>query len=109
MARERLTGAYCYVSAAQSVPLSISLEVIPQAGATPEQTTAAIQTAITAYLRSIAFKQSYVSYAKISDAVLSAEGVVDHSGLTVNGGTENIAVADRQVAVLMEVAVDYAG
>ena len=55
------------------------------------------------------FRQDYVSYAQIAAAILSAPGVEDFANLTVNGGTANIAIADRKVAVLGEVTVTYAG
>ena len=50
-----------------------------------------------------------MSYAQIAAAILSAPGVEDFANLTVNGGTANIAIADRKVAVLGEVTVTYAG
>ena len=40
-------------------------------------------------------------------AAASAEGVVDFEGLTVGGGTANIAVGERECAVLGEVTITY--
>lgn len=107
-AGEAPIGAHCYVSAAQAVTLALSLTVTPMGGVEQAQITQAIQKAVAAYLASVAFKQDYASYAKISDAILDVEWVTDLSGLTVNGGTANVSVADRQVAVLGEVTVTYA-
>ena len=78
-------------------------------GSVQTEVTQAVKDAVTAYLTSIAFRQDYVSYAQIAAAILSAPSVEDFANLTVNGGTANIAIADRKVAVLGEVTVTYAG
>lgn len=101
-------GAYCYVSAATAVPLTLSLTVTAMPGAVQSEVTQAIETAVAAYLKSIAFASDYVSYAKIAAVILDAPGVKDYEGLTVNGGTANIPIAARQAAVLGEVTVTYA-
>lgn len=101
-------GAYCYVSAAEGVSLALSLTVTPISGAVQSEVTQAISDAVAAYLKSIAFRQNYVSYAQIAAAILAVPGVQDFAGLTVNGGTANVSVADRQVAILGEVTVTYA-
>ena len=72
------------------------------------EVTAAIQAAVAAYLKSVAFRQDYVSYAQIAAAILGAEGVEDFADLKVNNGTANVAIAARQVAVLGTVTVSYA-
>lgn len=101
-------GAYCYVSAAEGASLALSLTVTPISGAVQSEVTQAISDAVAAYLRSIAFRQNYVSYAQIAAAILAVPGVQDFAGLTVNGSTSNVAIADRQVAILEEVTVSYA-
>lgn len=101
-------GAYCYVSAAAAKALPITVTVTAMTGTEQEVVTAAIRKRIAAYLKSIAFKQTYVSYGRIAEAILTAEGVRDFENLTVNGGTGNVSVAERQVAILGEVSVSYA-
>ena len=46
-----------------------------------------------------------MSYAQLSSVVSSTEGVLDQSGLQVNGGSVNIPLTDRQVPVLGEVSL----
>lgn len=101
-------GAYCYVSAAEGVTLDLSLTVTPFEGAEQSAVTQAIKDAAEAYLASIAFKQNYVSFTKLSDAILGAPGVEDHSGLSINGTAANVSIGARKVAVLGEVSVAYA-
>ena len=100
-------GAYCYVSGAEPKELAISMTVQTLPGAEQEAVTADVKAAVAAYLKGIAFAQDYVSYARINAAVLEADGVQDVSGLTVNGATANVAIGERQVAVLGEVSIQY--
>ena len=100
-------GAYCYVSAATALELDLSLTVTMMGGSEEAQVTEAIKAAVAAYLQGIAFAQDYVSYAQIAAAILDAPGVQDFENLTVNGGTGNVPVAAREVAVLGETAVSY--
>lgn len=96
-----------YVSGAEPKELDISMTVQTLPGAEQEAVTAAVKAAVAAYLKGIAFAQDYVSYARINAAVLEADGVQDVSGLTVNGATANVAIGERQVAVLGEVSIQY--
>lgn len=100
-------GAYCYVSAAEAVELTLSLSAQILPGADQAAVTLAVKSAVADYLKGIAFAQDYVSYARINAAILEAEGVQDVFGLTVNGATANVAIGERQVAVLGEVSIQY--
>ena len=70
------------------------------AGQSYESVKPAIEQSIKDYLKSIAFKQSYVSYAMIANAIMDTPGIIDYQNLTVNDGTLNIAVPEDTVAVL---------
>lgn len=100
-------GAYCYVSGAEAVELTLSMTVQTLPDAEQEAVTAAVKAVVADYLKSIAFTQNYVSYARINAAILEADGVQDVSGLTVNGATANVAIRERQAAVLGEVSIRY--
>lgn len=100
-------GAYCYVSGAEAVELTLSMTVQTLPDAAQETVTASVKAAVADYLKSIAFTQTYVSYARINAAILEADGVQDVSGLTVNGATANVAIRERQAAVLGEVSIQY--
>lgn len=100
-------GAYCYVSGAEAVELTLSMTVQMLPDAVQKTVTASVKAAVSDYLKSIAFTQNYVSYARINAAILEADGVQDVSGLTVNGTTANVAIRERQAAVLGEVSIQY--
>lgn len=45
-----------------------------------------------------------VSYNRISALLLTIPGVIDHTSLTINGGTANVSIAADAVPVLAEVS-----
>lgn len=83
---------------ALNINVSATLTLDPAYMLTQVQPT--IEAAITEYLKSIAFQQDYVSYAKIGSLILDTPGVLDYTNLTVNSGTGNVAIGSEQVAVL---------
>lgn len=63
-----------------------------------------IKNAITElYFKKIAFKSDIVSYAKIGAIIIDVEGVLDYQNLLVNGGTSNIPIPEKSIAVIGEV------
>lgn len=101
-------GAQCFVSAATAKQITVACKVSKLDTADEENVTAAVKAAVAEYLVGTVFVQDYVSYGQIAAAILSADGVVDFEGLTVGGGTANIAVGERECPVLGEVAITYA-
>lgn len=98
-------GAYCTVTTATSKAINITCVATLSAGYDESTVLANIKEKVSAYLKSVAFVGSYVSYAKVADALMDAEGVSDYATLKVNGGTDNIAIDDREVAVLGTVSI----
>lgn len=101
-------GARCYVSAATARSVALSVTVYKLSTDSAEGVTATIVAAVSAYLGDIAFEQTYVSYAQIAGAILSAAGVLDFIHLTLDGGYDNITIEERECAVLGTVDITYA-
>ncbi|MGK0467158.1 baseplate J/gp47 family protein [Clostridium sp.] len=59
-----------------------------------------IETILIDYFKTLAFTETYVSYAKIGNLIFDVAGVLDYSGLTVNSGTANITTGTEEIAVL---------
>lgn len=95
----RPIGATVTVVSAQGLNIDVSATVVLAENYILEQVQNAFESALTDYLKSVAFQQNYVSYAKIGSLLLDTPGVLDYSNLTVNGGTSNVTVGDEQVAV----------
>lgn len=102
----RPIGANVTVQSASALNINITATIVRDSNYTTEQVLTNVSTKITSYLKSIAFKQSYVSYAQIGSLILDSEGVLDYSNLTVNGGTSNITIGDEQVAILGQVVLN---
>lgn len=105
-------GAYCTVVSASGLNLNIAFDGVLKTGAIEEDVEAAVTASIQSYLQSIAFKNdvTYVSYAKIGEAILHADGLADYSNLTINGDTDNIPIlnsdTDREIAVLNSLSME---
>jgi uncharacterized phage protein gp47/JayE len=93
-------GAHCYVLSADGLSINLSVHVQKDLGYTDADVIQNIQTSVGNYLKSIAFKLDYVSYAKVGEAVLNSEGVDDYASLTVNGGSVNVEIPDKNVAIV---------
>ncbi|GAA0115304.1 baseplate J/gp47 family protein [Clostridium senegalense] len=99
------TGAYCTVVSATAKAIDISVDIQELPNFTLEDVKTNIETNITNYLKEIAFKQDFVSYAKIGSIILNTTGVQDYQTLTINNGTSNIIIANEEVATLGTVIV----
>lgn len=95
----RPIGATVTVESATALNIDVVATLTLTAGAVLVDVKAAFETALTAYLQQIAFKQSYVSYAQVGSLLLDTPGVLDYSGLTLNTGTGNVTIGNTQVAV----------
>lgn len=93
-------GAYCTVTSATGVHIDVTVTVQLMSGYELPSVTSAVKENISAYLKEIAFEQTYVSYGKIANAVNDTEGVLDYSNLLVNSGTANIEIGAKEVAIL---------
>ena len=93
-------GAKCYVISAAGLQIDLSLNVQAAEGYTNDEIIMNIKAAVSTYLQQIAFQMDYVSYAKIGEAILNSKGIEDYSNLKVNGGTTNVEIDSKQVAVV---------
>lgn len=96
-------GAYFTAEKATAKYLNISAKLVFVSGYDKDTVIVAVNKEIKAYLKQIAFEQNFVSFAKIGNAILDAEGVLDYSDLKINGDVKNIAVAETETTA--EVAV----
>jgi uncharacterized phage protein gp47/JayE len=101
----RPIGASVTVESAVPIEINVSTTLTLQDNVTLEEVTPKIEVLIETYLKRTAFTQDYISYAHIGGAILSVDGVLDYTDLMVNGGTQNISIAENEVAVLGEVTL----
>ena len=97
---ERPFGANVTVVSATPVTINISVTLVLVEGYEELQVKENISKNISEYLKSIAFKTDYVSYAQIGSIILETDGVIDYSNLKVNDGIANIPIQDEEVAIM---------
>lgn len=101
----RPVGATVTVESAAELLINVSATLILAPGQVLDNVKTVIETNITNYLKTIAFKQSFVSFAAISSIIFNSQGVTDVSNLNLNGGVANVQIDNEQVAVLGSVLV----
>jgi len=97
---ERPFGANVTVVGAEPVELNMSVDLVLAEGYTEELVKESIGNNVKEYLKSIAFKVEYISYAMIGSIILSTKGVLDYSDLQVNNGIANISIENEEVAIM---------
>lgn len=80
------------------INLSVVLSLMP--GYTEEVVKTNIKKNITQHLKEIAFKTSFVSYAKIGALIIESDGVLDYQDLLINGSTANVVIPDDGVPIM---------
>lgn len=103
-------GADVRVESATPVPINISATLTIADGYVPDTVRASVTQRLDEYLKSIPFgdddpAQRVVRYVRIGQTILDTSGVLDYSGLTVNGGTANVQIGKQEVAVLGTVSL----
>jgi uncharacterized phage protein gp47/JayE len=102
-------GAVVTVVSANGLTVDVSVDVVPAPGYMKEQVEVNIEASLIEFFRSIAFRESIVSIARVGAAILAAEGVADYSNLKINNDTQNITIADDEVAVLGDLTLTFPG
>jgi uncharacterized phage protein gp47/JayE len=99
----RPIGATVTVESATGLNINVSATVVLDTGAVLADVQVDFESALVDYLKEIAFRQNYVSYAKVGSLLLDTAGVLDYSNLLLNGGAANVSVGDTaancQVAI----------
>ncbi len=107
-------GARVMVEPAKSLPVTISFETldIDVDKYTQEQVLENIAQVVKEYFqKEISFKaneqgqQVNISIAKLGSEIFKAEGLLDYTGFTINGGSANLSVAEDEVPVVERVTV----
>lgn len=93
------------VESAVGYVLNVSTKVKLVGGYSLEEVEKNIKNKLKDYLIELGFMENYISYAKISALIMSAEGVNDYIYLTINNITENIQLGSNQTPVLGEIEV----
>ncbi|MNC13130.1 Baseplate J-like protein [compost metagenome] len=99
-------GAVVTVAAAAGKSISVSAKVTLAAGYTLQSVIDAFQVILEKYRKEKAFTASYISQSVIGSLLLDTEGVVDYSGLKLNGGTGNVTLSETEVPLFSNVVLE---
>lgn len=94
------------VEGAVEVPIDISVTIQLASGVVLEDVKQQIETAVSVYLETLAFKDPLVRSTRIANLLLDIPPIIDYENLLINGGTANIEMTPGQVAVLGTVTVN---
>lgn len=86
-------GNYCTVESATGKTINVTFTADKDPAVTDADRLTNVTKSINDYFKSIAYKDTQVSYAKISSFILASSGILDISNLLVNGGTANISIS----------------
>lgn len=100
---EAPVGAFCTVVSATPKNIRISVKAIFSKNFDKEQVKLKIIDNITDYLKEIAFKKDFLSYAIIGSKILDIEGVIDYTDLQINEQISNIECGNEEVFILERV------
>lgn len=104
-------GAHCYVSSATAKAITVAATLTLSNPDTLDTIKVAVTQALTDYLYALPFadkQTTVVSYAQVGALLLDIPGVIDYTGLHLDGNMANVQIGDREVAVLGEVTLDVA-
>jgi len=93
-------GATVTVAAAQAKTINVAATVVLASGYTLQGVNDAFKGRLETWRKGVAFQMTYISAAAIGALLLGTDGVLDHTGLQLNGGTANVALAADEVPVI---------
>lgn len=98
-------GAFATVVSASERKFNVVFNAIFDSGYDTDMVRPIVEDRLSEFMKSVAFKRDFISYAQIGGLILDSEGIADYTDLTINEGTENIAIFNDEVATLGGVTI----
>ena len=102
---KRPIGASVTVVSATEKAINVSATIRLVKGYDTEEVKAKFTTKLTQYLKEIAFKDTYISIARLGNLLLDTTGVFDYADFKVNGANSNIILSDTDVPKVGELSL----
>ena len=102
---KRPIGASVTVVSATEKAINVSATIRLIKGYDIEEVKAEFATKLTQYLKEIAFKDTYISIARLGNLLLDTSGVFDYADFKVNGVNSNIILSDTDVPKIGELSL----
>ena len=101
----RPIGAAVTVESPEALTITISANVLLDGSREIADVKADFETAAESFLKASIFTNYRISYARLSALLLDVAGVEDFDGFTLNSGTGNVMIGDKQIPVLGRVSL----
>ena len=105
--KKRPIGANVTVVSATEKAINVSATVRLAKGYSSEEVKEEFTDKLTQYLKEIAFKQTYVSTARLGNLLLDTTGVFDYADFKVNGAINNVELSDTDVPKVGTISFSY--
>ena len=102
---KRPIGANVTVVSATEKTINVSATVRLLRGYSQDEVETLFKDKLTKYLKEIAFKDTYVSTARLGNLLLDTTGVFDYADFKVNGVNSNIILSDTDVPKVGELSL----
>lgn len=104
---KRPIGASVTVVSATEKAINVSATVRLSRGYSQSEVETLFKDKLTQYLKEIAFKDTYVSTARLGNLLLDTVGVFDYTDFKVNGAINNVELSDTDVPKVGEISFSY--
>ena len=104
---KRPIGASVTVVSATEKAINVSATVRLSRGYSQDEVKTLFKDKLTQYLKEIAFKDTYVSTARLGNLLLDTTGVFDYTDFKVNGAINNIELLDTDVPKVGTISFSY--
>ena len=104
---KRPIGASVTVVSATEKAINVSATVRLSRGYSQDEVETLFKDKLTQYFKEIAFKDTYVSTARVGNLLLDTTGVFDYTDFKVNGAINNIELLDTDVPKVGEISFSY--
>ena len=95
----RPIGATVTVESPEPLPINVTANVMLDGSRNLEDIKTDFETAVDKFLKDTIFNGNRISYARLSSVLLDVPGVEDFDGFTLNSGTGNVIVREKQIPV----------
>jgi uncharacterized phage protein gp47/JayE len=104
---KRPIGASVSVVSATEKAINVSATVRLARGYSQSEVESLFKDKLTQYLKEIAFKDTYVSTARLGNLLLDTTGVFDYADFKVNGAINNVELSDTDVPKIGTISFSY--
>ena len=104
---KRPIGANVTVVSATEKAINVSATVRLSRGYSQSEVETLFKDKLTQYLKEIAFKDTYVSTARLGNLLLDTTGVFDYADFKVNGAINNVELSDTDVPKVGTISFSY--